>query len=65
MCSMQERGYRVQNMKSCQLYYQMQNKTHIELIEIVEKQNDIIAALVNENTEKENMINVLMTEFKE
>lgn len=43
----------------------MQNKTHIELIEIVEKQNDIIAALVNENTEKENMINVLMTEFKE
>ena len=50
-------------MKSCQLYYQMQNKTHIEIIEIVEKQNDMIAALVNENAEKENMINVLMTEF--
>ena len=41
----------------------MQNKTHQELIEIVEKQNNMIAELINENAEKENMINVLMTEF--
>lgn len=41
----------------------MQNKTHIELIEIIEKQNKMIAELLNENLEKENMINVLMSEF--
>lgn len=41
----------------------MQNKTHIELIEIIEKQNNMIAELLNENAEKENMINVLMSEF--
>lgn len=41
----------------------MQNKTHQELVEIVEKQNNVIAELINENAEKENMINVLMTEF--
>ena len=41
----------------------MQNKTHTELIEIVEKQNNMISALLNENLEQENMINVLMSEF--
>lgn len=41
----------------------MQNKTHIELIEIIEKQNKMIAELLNENLEKENMINVLMSEI--
>lgn len=34
-----------------------------ELIEIIEMQNKMIAELLNENLEKENMINVLMTEF--
>lgn len=43
----------------------MQNKTHEELIEIIEKQNRMIAELINENAEKENMINVLMTEFRD
>lgn len=43
----------------------MQNKAKEELIEIIEKQNKMIAELLNENAEKENMINVLMTEFKE
>lgn len=43
----------------------MQNKTHQELIEIIEKQNKMIAELLNDNVEKENMINVLMTEFDE
>lgn len=41
----------------------MQEKTHQDLIEIVEKQNNMIAELLNENLEKENMINVLMNEF--
>lgn len=41
----------------------MQNKIHQELIEIIEQQNNMIAELINENFEKENMINVLMTEF--
>ena len=43
----------------------MQNKAKEELIEIIEKQNKLIAELLNENAEKENMINVLMTEFKQ
>jgi len=43
----------------------MQNKTHTELIEIVEKQNRLIEELVNKNAEKENMINVLMNEFSD
>lgn len=43
----------------------MQNKTHQELIEVVEKQNSMIAELINENAEKENMINVLMSEFSD
>lgn len=30
---------------------------------MIKKQNDMIAKLVNENMEKENMINVLMSEF--
>lgn len=34
-----------------------------ELIEIIEMQNKMIAELLNENLEKENMINVLMSEF--
>ena len=42
----------------------MWNKAREELIEIIEKQNKMIAQLLNENAEKENMINVLMTEFK-
>lgn len=42
----------------------MQNKAKEELIEIIEKQNDLIVELVNQNAEQENMINVLMTEFK-
>lgn len=40
----------------------MQNKTCEELVEIIEKQNDLIIELVNENAEKENMIKVLMEE---
>lgn len=43
----------------------MWNKTNEELIEIIEKQNKMIAELLNENAEKENMINVLMTEFSD
>lgn len=42
----------------------MQNKSHSELIEIVEKQNTLIAELINENAEKENMISVLMNEYR-
>lgn len=42
----------------------MQNKAKEELIEIIKKQNELIAQLLNENAEQENMINVLMTEFK-
>ncbi|HZK00965.1 MAG TPA: hypothetical protein VFC79_13190 [Tissierellaceae bacterium] len=41
----------------------MQNKTNVELIEIVEKQNNMIAKLTNENLEQESKINVLMSEF--
>ena len=43
----------------------MQNKTHEEFIEIIEKQNRMIAELINENAEKENMINVLMSELSD
>lgn len=43
----------------------MWNKTNEELIEIIEKQNRMIAELTNDNAEKENMINVLMTEFND
>lgn len=40
-------------------------KIYSELTEIIEKQNKLIAELINENAEKENMINVLMHEFKD
>lgn len=43
----------------------MLNKNYLELIEILVKQSDLIAKLLNENAEKENMINVLMSEFKD
>lgn len=43
----------------------MQNKANQELLEIIEKQNKMIAELINENAEKENMINVLMCEFRD
>ena len=32
--------------------------------EMIKKQKDVITELVNENMEKENMVNVLMTEFE-
>lgn len=38
----------------------MQNRTHEELVEIIEKQNDLIIELANANAELENMINVLL-----
>ncbi len=38
------------------------DKANSELIEIIEKQNRLIAELINENAEKENMINVLMSD---
>jgi len=40
----------------------MNIKTCMDLLEIIDKQNDIIAKLVNENMEQENMINTLMQE---
>ena len=43
----------------------MQNKTHEELIKIIEKLNNLVVELANENAEKENMINVLMSEFND
>lgn len=43
----------------------MQDSIKEELIKIIEKQNKMIIELLNENAEKENMINVLMTEFKD
>jgi len=38
-------------------------RIYSELTKIIEKQNELIIKLINENAEKENMINVLMTEF--
>ena len=38
------------------------DKANLELIEIIEKQNKLIAELINENAEKENTINVLMSD---
>lgn len=38
------------------------DKANSELIEIIEKQNKLIEELINENVEKENMINVLMSD---
>lgn len=47
----------------------MDLKLYTDLLELlnyqghlIKKQNDVIVSLVNENAEKENMINVLMTE---
>ena len=40
-------------------------KIYSELTEIIEKQNKLIVELINENAEKENMINVLMNEFND
>ena len=40
-------------------------KIYSELTEIIEKQNKMIAELINENLEKENMINALMNEFRD
>lgn len=49
---------------------QMGNKIY-ELLDLlktqqdtINKQNKMIAKLLNENVEKENMVNVLMTEFE-
>lgn len=49
----------------------MQSKLYYDLLEIIEKQdemirkqNELIAELTNENLEKENMINALMQEEK-
>ena len=41
----------------------VQINMYLELIEVIDKQNKMIADLVNENAEKENMINELMSEF--
>ena len=38
------------------------DKANSELIEIIEKQNKLIEELINENVEKENTINVLMSD---
>lgn len=50
----------------------MQSKLYYDLLEIIdnqnrviEKQSELIAKLTNDNAEKENMINVLMTEFND
>lgn len=43
----------------------MQAKRHDQLTEIISKQNEMIAELINENAEKENMINVLMIDLGE
>lgn len=43
----------------------MQNRTNEELIAIIEKLNNLVIELTNENAEKENMINVLMSEFND
>lgn len=43
----------------------MEYKAKEELVDIIGRQSKLIAELLNENAEKENMINVLMTEFKD
>lgn len=43
----------------------MQSQCTDELVEIIEIQNKMIAELLNENLEQENMINVLMSEFSD
>lgn len=49
---------------STALLYDLLEVIHAQQ-EVIEKQNDIIASVTNENLEKENMINVLMDEFVE
>jgi hypothetical protein len=40
----------------------MNLKTALELLDIIDRQNTLIAELVNENLEQENFINALMQE---
>jgi hypothetical protein len=41
----------------------MNLKTALELLDIIDRQNTLIAELVNENFEQENMINELMKDY--
>lgn len=41
----------------------MNLKTALELLDIIDRQNELIAQLVNENFEQENLINVLMKDY--
>ena len=41
----------------------MNLKTALELLDIIDRQNTLIAQLVNENFEQENLINVLMKDY--
>ena len=43
----------------------MRSKTEVceELLDIINKQEEVIAKLVNENLEQENMINVLISDM--
>ncbi|MGB4018957.1 MAG: hypothetical protein WBK78_05615 [Syntrophomonadaceae bacterium] len=41
----------------------MNLKTALELLDIIDRQNELIAQLVNENFEQENLIDVLMKEY--
>ena len=43
----------------------MNLKTYLELLEIIDRQNTLIAKLVNENLEQENIIKELMEERTE
>lgn len=36
------------------------SKTYLDLLELIDKQNEIIERLVNENAEQESMINALL-----
>jgi hypothetical protein len=60
--------YRPDGAKKCGLCWMeakadpMNLKTALELLDIIDRQNRLIAELVNENFEQENMINVLMQE---
>jgi len=42
----------------------MNLKTYLELLEIIDRQNTLIAKLVNENLEQENIINGLMKDYE-
>lgn len=43
----------------------MSLKAHLELLEIIERQNELVAKLISENFEQENIINALMQEQSE